>query len=155
MIEILDKYARTRELKEELEEKIGLAKRPFLEKMHDLEVEMNQAVRFFAEQEQRYEHDLRELNAKILETWDNSGPATIELQDGTKIVRSTMRSINVVNKRELLGTLLGLIQEDDKLPFTVKYTEKGILPLIDTGIIPKEVATIDISHRLSVRKQKD
>jgi len=98
---------------------------------------------------------IQKLNTEILEEWNNNGPATIELINGTKIVRSTIKSVEVLKRKETLEILMSLIKEDEKLPFKVKWEDKGIIPLIDTNVIPAEFATIGITFRLAVRKQKD
>lgn len=152
---LIECYVRLKNEKEEAEEVLKETRQPFLDEIGMIEEHLKKATKYLTEVIEAKESQLRNLNVEILNTWDNNGPATVELQDGTKVVRSAMKSIEVLKRKELLGTLLSLIPEDDKLPFTVKWTDKGLIPLLDANIIPPELATINTTFRLSVRKPKD
>jgi hypothetical protein len=151
-----EQYVRLKDEKESAEEALKEAKKPFLDELTMIEDQMKEATKDLAAIIETRESQIRNLNVEILNTSDNNGPATIELQDGTKVIRSGIKSVEILNRKELLGTLLNLIPEDDKLPFTVKFTDKGLIPLLDANIIPKELAAINTTFRLSVkRKPKD
>ena len=151
---IYEEYAKKRADKESIEELIKSTKAPFIERIKAIEDEMAAALQNATDSLKTNDNLVKALTESIMATWPE-GIATIDLPNGAKLVRSTLRSVEVKNNRELLGTLLNLIQEDDKLPFTVKWTDKGILPLVDANVIPSEVASVSTSYRLSLRRAKD
>ena len=149
----IEEYVRARSQKDELETELKVARRPFQEEIVAIEEKMKKSTEDLSTTLSTATKRLKQIGEEVINEWE--GPPTIDLEDGTKIVRSALRSVKVLNKRELLGTLISLIQDEGKLPFTVKWHDKGVIPLIDTNIIPADVATIETNYRLSVRAPKE
>ena len=149
----IEEYVRARSHKDALEMELKEKKKPFLFEIEAVEEAMKRTTEDLSTTLAIATEQLRGLGEEIINGWD--GPATVDLEDGTKVVRSTLRSLRVLNRRELLSTVLNLVQDDEKLPFTVKWQDKGIIPLVDANIIPPDIAEIETSYRLSVRPPKE
>jgi len=148
-------YARLKEEHELLQIELKELQRPYREQIEQLENQMKEATKHEWDTISKRADLIKELGDGILNSWTEGGPATVELESGTKVVRSTHKSVRVNKKKDLLEGLLSMIKDEEKLPFTIKWDDKGIIPLLDANVIPPDIATIETTYRLSVRKPKD
>ena len=137
-----------------MEEAIKVIKRPYQVDIDERQDALNHAVTERIEKIKIRRDTLNNLKQSILESWKEEDGATVKLPNGVKVVRSASRSITVLSTRELLEATLDLIGEEDKLPFRVNWDNKILMPLVETGVIHKNLTKIETTYRLAVRKPK-
>ena len=150
----MKEFVKQKNKREDLLALIKLQEQPFKERIKAIHDEMKEANASELELLEKVVAEIAVTNKAILDEWADEEINTVKLDNGIKITRSAIKSLSVHNTPGLLMKNIELIDDPEKLPFTVKWTNRLMFPMIESGIVDEKLASIEINHRLAVKKPK-
>ena len=149
-MEKLKEYLELRQEKESLENLINL-----------IQVEPKEQIKILQEQmkKETKEHSLslNYLNKRIQETqsdlcnnWPVEGKQA--MIDGHTITLKTSAKPDIKDEDGLLREIISMVEPGNALPFRTNWTNKAIVTLIESGVIPSDLALIKEEKHLALSK---